>query len=150
MGSIWTPVEQLGSCDEQPRNYSIHGIFTRMYVQRKTSGVLEATMRWDEGGERVLYVEEGMVGHGKSGDVQRPGKMAHITVRGTRHRSAIGGREEMQLQTHAAFARGIWDLVVLCVLWVGAAGCQKKKGTVAAFYLKYFFFGSLCSYDPDP
>ena len=109
-------------------------------MYRERLRVLEATMRWDEGGERVLYVEEGMVGHGKSGDVQRPGKMAHITVRGTRHRSAIGGREEMQLQTHAAFARGVWDLVVLCVLWVGAAGCQKKKGTVAAFYLKYFFF----------
>jgi len=25
-------------------------------------------MRWDGGGERVLYVEEGMVGHGKSGE----------------------------------------------------------------------------------
>jgi len=33
--------------------------------------LLEATkqcMRWDGGGERVLYVEEGMVGHGKSGE----------------------------------------------------------------------------------
>jgi hypothetical protein len=32
---------------------------------------MEATkqrMRWDGGGERVLYVEEGMVGHGKSGE----------------------------------------------------------------------------------
>ena len=95
-------------------------------MYRERLRVLEATMRWDEGGERVLYVEEGLVGHGKSGDVQRPGKMAHITVRGTRHRSAIGGREELELQTHAAFARGIWDLVVLCVLW---AGFTKPAGT---------------------
>ena len=81
-----------------------------------------------------------MVGHGKSGDVQRPGKMAHTTVRGTRHRSAIGGREEMQLQTHAAFARGIWDLVVLCVLWVGAAGCQEKKRYCGCFLPQIPFF----------
>ena len=94
-----------------------------------------------------------MVGHGKSGYVQRPGKMAHITVRGTRHRSAIGGREEMQLQTHAAFARGIWDLVVLCVLWVGAAGCQEEKKKILWLLFTsntFFCFGSLCCYDPDP
>jgi hypothetical protein len=34
---------------------------------------------------------------------------------------------------------GIWDLIVLCVLWVGAAGCQKKD-VMPAFYLKSFFF----------
>lgn len=34
---------------------------------------------------------------------------------------------------------GIWDLIVLCVLWVGAAACQKKD-VMPAFYLKSFFF----------
>jgi hypothetical protein len=37
---------------------------------------------------------------------------------------------------------GIWDLIVLCVLWVGAAACQKND-VLPAFYLKSFFFFAL-------
>lgn len=72
-----------------------------------------------------------------------------MRVRGTRHRSAIGCREEVQCRHMLLLQGGIWDLIVLCVLWVGAAACQKKD-VMPAFYLKSFFFcfGSLCCYDP--
>jgi hypothetical protein len=53
-----------------------------------------------------------------------------VTVRGTRHASAnaIGGRQEMQCRHMLLFARGQlgFDNAVWVVLWVGAAGCQKR------------------------
>jgi hypothetical protein len=67
MGSIWTERERVGTAVAA-------GIFTRVCVctgKDLEGAQLEATkqcMRWDGGGERVLYVEEGMVGHGKSGE----------------------------------------------------------------------------------
>lgn len=80
-------------------------------------------MRWDGGGEseRVLYVEEGIVGHGQSGketeDEERGrcamanGREGHIAVTGERNKtwicSAIGDREIRQGRHMLLFARGI-------------------------------------------
>jgi len=56
--------------------------------------------------------------------------MQERSVKGTRHGSAnaIGGRQEMQCRHMLLFARGHlgFDNAVCVVLWVGAAGCQKR------------------------
>jgi hypothetical protein len=62
---------QSGSWDKQLAQelLTTRDLYKNVCTER-LQGALEATMRCGERGERVLYMEEGVVGHGKPGDVQ--------------------------------------------------------------------------------